>query len=96
MPGLPPAKAVTMAMQKDAYNPTIGLTPARMEKAIASGIKAIATVMPDKTSLRVLENQPLLYKLDCFKIVLPPVSVKGIRLFQKARVRCTANASYST
>jgi hypothetical protein len=54
-------------MQKEAYKPTIGLTPARIEKAIASGISATATVIPDKISVRVLENHPL-FKVSCFKI----------------------------
>ncbi|MNC16422.1 hypothetical protein D3C75_642760 [compost metagenome] len=75
IPGLPPAIAVTTAMQKEAYRPTIGLTPARIENAIASGISAIATVIPDRMSLRGLDHQPL-FKLYCFKMLFPPVSVK--------------------
>ncbi len=36
--GRPPTKAVITAIEKDAYSPTFGSTPAMMEKAIASGI----------------------------------------------------------
>ncbi|MNN88262.1 hypothetical protein D3C81_2059250 [compost metagenome] len=73
MPGLPPAIAVTTAIQNEAYKPTIGLTPARMEKAIASGISAMATVIPDKISRRALPLQPLFHFLSV-KIRLPPLS----------------------
>jgi hypothetical protein len=34
----PPTKAVITAVEKEAYSPTFGSTPAMMEKAIASGI----------------------------------------------------------
>ncbi len=57
MPGRPPAKAVTTAIQKEAYNPTLGSTSAMIENAMASGIRASATTMPDSTSPRTLENQ---------------------------------------
>ncbi|MNI25736.1 hypothetical protein D3C73_794060 [compost metagenome] len=67
IPGLPPAIAVITAMQKEAYRPTIGLTPARIENAIASGISATATVMPDRISARVLDSHPL-FNFACFKI----------------------------
>ena len=56
MPGLPPAKAMTTAMQKEAYNPTRGSTPAMMENAMASGMSANATTRPASRSLRILEN----------------------------------------
>ncbi len=55
--GRPPAKAVITAIQKEAYRPTLGSTPAIIEKAIASGIKASATTSADSTSPRTLENQ---------------------------------------
>ena len=57
MPGRPPAKAITTAMLNEAYNPTLGSTPAIIEKAIASGISARATTSPARTSPRMFENQ---------------------------------------
>ena len=57
MPGRPPAKAITTAMLNEAYSPTLGSTPAMMEKAMASGMSASATTMPASTSPRILENQ---------------------------------------
>ena len=59
MPGRPPAKAITMAMQKEAYRPTFGSTPAMMEKAMASGIKARATTSPASKSSRILDKPVL-------------------------------------
>jgi len=56
IPGRPPAKAVTTAIQKEAYSPTFGSTPAMIEKAMASGIKASATTVPASTSARMLLN----------------------------------------
>ena len=50
IPGLPPVKAHNTAMEKDAYNPTFGSTPAIIENAIASGINAKATTSPDRIS----------------------------------------------
>lgn len=43
-------------MQKEAYNPTFGSTPAIIEKAIASGINASATTRPDKISPLIFPN----------------------------------------
>ena len=57
MPGRPPTKAMTMVIQNEAYKPTLGSTPAMIEKAIASGIRASATTMPARTSLRILLSQ---------------------------------------
>jgi hypothetical protein len=57
MPGRPPVKAITVAIQNEAYSPTFGSTPAMMEKAIASGINASATTRPASRSLRILESQ---------------------------------------
>ena len=56
MPGRPPVNAITTAMQNDAYRPTLGSTPAMMEKAMASGIRASATTVPASTSPRTLPN----------------------------------------
>jgi len=50
--GLPPRIEVVIAMTKLANSPTLGSTPARIEKAIASGINAIATTNPASDSLR--------------------------------------------
>ena len=58
-PGRPPRKAVTTAMQTEAYRPTCGSTPAMMEKAIASGTSAKATTSPAKRSRGTLPNQSL-------------------------------------
>ena len=56
IPGRPPTKLITTAIQNEAYKPTFGSTPAMIEKAMASGIKARATTRPDNTSPRTLEN----------------------------------------
>lgn len=57
IPGRPPVNAIITAIQKDAYKPTIGSTPAIIEKAMASGIKANATTIPARISPRTFENQ---------------------------------------
>ena len=59
MPGRPPTKAIITAIQNEAYKPTFGSTPAIIEKAIASGIRASATTIPASTSPRTLESQSL-------------------------------------
>jgi hypothetical protein len=46
-----------MAIQKEAYSPTLGSTPAIIENAIASGMRAKATTLPANKSFCVLENQ---------------------------------------
>mgnify|MGYP007108080049 FL=1 len=51
------------AIKKEAYKPTIVSTPAIIEKAIASGIKARATIIPDNISPLILENYSV---LNCF------------------------------
>jgi hypothetical protein len=56
MPGRPPVKAITTAMQNEAYRPTFGSTPAMIENAMASGIRASATTSPASRSLRMFEN----------------------------------------
>ena len=61
IPGRPPTKAMTTAIQKDAYSPTFGSTPAIMEKAIASGMRASATTVPAITSRRGFENHSWKY-----------------------------------
>lgn len=50
--GLPPVKEMTTAMITEANNPSEASTPARMEKAIASGISARDTARPANTSVR--------------------------------------------
>ena len=57
IPVRPPTIAVITAIQNEAYKPTLGSTPAIIEKAMASGISAKATTKPDKTSPRTLPNQ---------------------------------------
>ena len=54
--GRPPIKAITTAIENEAYSPTCGSTPAIIEKAIASGISAKPTTIPAKISARTLEN----------------------------------------
>gem|GEM_PF-3032155 len=56
MPGRPPAMAVITAIENEAYRPARGSTPAMMENAMASGIRARATTMPDSTSPRTLPS----------------------------------------
>src|SRR5690625_5177446 len=56
IPGRPPANAIIVAILNEAYNPTIGSTPAIIEKAIASGINASATTIPASTSPLIFEN----------------------------------------
>lgn len=56
IPGRPPIKDMITAIQNEAYSPTIGSTPAIIENAIASGIRASATTIPAKISPLVLEN----------------------------------------
>jgi len=68
MPGRPPTKATTTAMQNEAYSPTLGSTPAMIENAMASGIRASATTMPASRSPRMLVNQFCRIEL----IMLPP------------------------
>ena len=60
MPGRPPVKAMITAMEKEAYKPTFGSTPAIIEKAMASGINASATTSPASRSFLVLENHACL------------------------------------
>ena len=59
IPGLPPVIATRTAIEKEAYNPTFGSTPAITENAIASGIKARATTKPESKS-------PLIFEVHCF------------------------------
>ena len=59
IPGLPPTKAIITAIQNEEYKPTLGSTPAIIEKAMASGIRANATTIPASTSPRILESQSL-------------------------------------
>src|SRR5690554_371814 len=51
IPGRPPRIDVTSPMTNAAYNPVNGDNPAINAKATASGIRAIATVSPDNTSV---------------------------------------------
>ena len=63
MAGRPPKNAIETAIQKDAYKPTCGSTPAIAENAIDSGINAKPTTKPAKTSVRILENHSSFFKL---------------------------------
>ncbi len=73
MPGLPPATDITTAIQNEAYRPTIGSTPAMIEKAIASGISASATVIPASTSPLIFESHSS-FIVCAFKNYVPPIS----------------------
>src|SRR5690606_41803112 len=66
MPGRPPTNAMMTAIQNDAYRPTFGSTPAMIEKAIASGINARATTIPESRSPRIFEHQ---FCLSAFTMV---------------------------
>ena len=57
MPGRPPSSEMTMAIATEAYRPTLGSTPAMIEKPIASGIRASATTIPARISARGFESQ---------------------------------------
>ena len=48
MPGRPPANEMMMAIENEAYRPTLGSTPAMIENEIASGMSARATTRPDR------------------------------------------------
>ena len=50
-------RAVMTAIEKEAYRPTFGSTPAMMEKAMASGMRASATTKPASKSPRMLDSQ---------------------------------------
>ena len=63
IPGLPPVIATRTAIEKEAYNPTFGSTPAITENAIASGIKARATTKPESKSPFIFEVHWFLYSL---------------------------------
>ena len=67
--GRPPTKAITTAIQNEAYNPTWGSTPAMIEKAMASGIRARATTIPARTSPLTLDNQCSLIVVNMFNSV---------------------------
>jgi hypothetical protein len=60
--GRPPVKAMMSAVQKKAYNLTLGSTPAIMENAIASGMGAKAAAMPASTLIHRI-HRPAEHKL---------------------------------
>lgn len=76
-----------MAMQKDAYKPTCGETPAMIEKAIASGINANATESPDKISARGLESQ------FCEKFLIEKAENKAVKILSQIVQK---NSNYNT
>ena len=86
-PGLPPKKAVRTAIIKEVYSPTLGSTPAIIEKAIASGISANPTTAPANKSCLVLKNHCLLrvFKFNTssvrFKIVSYNTYLSVTRVF---------------
>jgi len=56
IPGLPPISEVISPKINAVYKPTIGLTPAIKENAIASGTRATATTNPDKISFLIFAD----------------------------------------
>ena len=72
IPGRPPKTAVTNPTRKAAYSPTKGCTPATKANATASGIRAKATVSPDKSSVLTLATvKPssfIKFKSSLFKV----------------------------
>ena len=50
MAGRPPRNAIEVAMMKAENSPTFGSTPAMIENAIASGMRASPTTSPARTS----------------------------------------------
>lgn len=56
IPTRPPKIDTTILMINAASNPTIGLTPAIIENAIASGINANATAMPANKSFLTFDS----------------------------------------
>jgi hypothetical protein len=73
IPWRPPNIEMIIAMQNDAYSPTIGSTPQMMANDIASGISASATVMPASMSPLMLPNHDCLMLL---KFNLPLLYIK--------------------
>lgn len=55
--GRPPVNAIAIAMTTEENKPTAGSTPARMEKAMASGIRARDTARPARTSVRIRDGE---------------------------------------
>src|SRR4028119_37415 len=58
--GRPPAREITVAIQKDVYSATIGLTLTIAAKARDSGMSASATVIPANTSAWAVEKNEFL------------------------------------
>src|SRR5690625_4489687 len=54
--GRPPRNAIETAIVNEAKRPTRGSTPAMIEKEIASGISASATMSPPRNSMRNLRG----------------------------------------
>jgi len=72
IPGRPPKTAVTNPTRNAAYSPTKGCTPATNANATASGIRARATVSPDKSSVLTREmvkpSSFIKFKSGLFKV----------------------------
>src|SRR5699024_9374484 len=90
IPGRPPTKEITTAIINDAYSPTIWSTPAIIEKAIASGINASATTIPERISHLTLETHSLLilfttifillFLIYCYRLVINRLSEYDIKI----------------
>ena len=65
MAGRPPTIAVVTAMVKDANSPTRGSTPAMIENAMASGIRASATTTAANTSVPSSRGLRRVRRTDC-------------------------------
>ena len=66
-----------MAIENDAYRPTLGSTPAMIENEIASGMSARATTRPDSRSAFGLDSHAVL-RLRTFA-ALSPLSARSGR-----------------
>ena len=75
--GRPPANAITTAIENEAYSPILGSTPAMIENAIASGMSASATTIPDKRSPRILPNHSVRFNDTTLKVL--PLLLKRLR-----------------
>lgn len=83
--GRPRKKAITMAMQKDAYKPTCGETPAMIEKAIATVPNT--TESPDKISALGLASQ------FCEKFLIEKAENKAVKIMSQIVQK---NSNYNT
>src|SRR5699024_6065577 len=88
---------ITTAIINDAYSPTIASTPAIIEKAIASGINASATTIPERISPLTLETHSLLilfttiflllFLILCYRLVIMSLYEYDIKILTSFRTK---------